>query len=115
METENNYTQLVVWRGTTLGGKNPQALVDMFMNDLDTRIKFCEEVTTLPDLEEGKKVEGTGGRIDLLFYVHSEDIPKFAVMRMKLGGCSWWEDVVRYNNESHLYEKEILSKYKVNW
>ena len=116
MKKKNNYTQLVVWRGTTLGGQDSQSLVDFFKDDLDTRIKFCESVTTLPDIDDsGNKVKGTGGSIDLLFYVHTDDISKFAIKRFQLGGCSWWEDVVKYNNQSHLYKDEILKKYDVTW
>jgi hypothetical protein len=30
-------------------------------------------------------------------------------------GIRWWEDVVSYNDNSHLYSKEILDKYSVKW
>ena len=115
MAQKNNFNQLVVWQGTDLGDTDPKELVDFFIDNLDTRIKWCEQVTTLPDVIDGQKVEGTGGRFDLLFYVHNEDISKFALKRFQLDGCRWWEDVVSYNNQAHLYSQEILDKYKVNW
>jgi len=116
MEKQNKYTQLVVWRGTTLGGETSQELVKFFKKDLNTRIKFCEEVNTNPDKDEnGNNISGTGGRTDLLFYVHNDDISSFAIKRLNLGGCSWWEDVVKYNDGAYLYSQKILDKYEVKW
>jgi hypothetical protein len=70
---------------------------------------------TNPDLDErSRPIAATGGRSDVFFYIHDEDITKFAVPRLGLG-IRWWEDVVHYNNNSHLYSKEILDKYSVKW
>ena len=112
---QKKYNQLVVWQGTTLGDQDPKDLVSWFKKELLTRIKWCEQVVTLPDVKNGKKVSGTGGRNDLLFYVHDDDISSFAIKRFQLGGCSWWEDVVSYNDNSYLYPEEVLKKYEVKW
>jgi hypothetical protein len=110
-----NFNQLCVWQGTFLGESSPQDLVDFFKEEMGTRIKFEQEVPTNPDLDEkGEIIEGTGGRNDLLFYVHDEDITKFAVPRLKMG-IRWWEDVISYNDNSHLYSKEVLEKYPITW
>ena len=59
-------------------------------------------------------VKGTGGRNDVLFYVASEDIAKFAIPKIQIG-ARWWEDVVKYNDDSYLYPQEILDKYRPQW
>ena len=110
-----NYTQLCVWPGTVLGDSTPQELESFFLEEMKTRIKFHAEVKTLPDIDEnGNAVTETGGRNDLFFYVHSEDIGNFAIPRLKMG-IRWWEDVVGYNDNSHLYPEEFLNTHPLNW
>jgi|AntAceMinimDraft_18_1070375.scaffolds.fasta_scaffold04634_8 hypothetical protein len=102
-----NYTQLCVWPGTGLGDGTPERF-ELFMEEsFGVKIKFMEEVTTLPG--QG----GEGGRKDLFFYVHNNDLGKFAVPRLG-AGIRWWEDVVA-NNSHTIYPKEIIDKYKVTW
>lgn len=109
------FNQLCVWPATTLGSNTPQDLVDFFQDEFNTRIQFEQEVITNPDLDEnGNEVEDTGGRCDLFFYVHDDDIASFALPRLQMG-IRWWEDVISYNDNSHLYSKEILDKYPVTW
>lgn len=109
------FNQLCVWQGTELGESTLQDLIDFFKDEMGTRIKFEQEVLTNPDLDdEGEIIRDTGGRNDLLFYVHDEDVAKFAIPRLQMG-IRWWEDVVSYNDNSHLYSKEILEKYPVTW
>jgi hypothetical protein len=71
---------------------------------------FCEEVITNGSEERNEE----GGRCDILFYIHDEDIRKFALPRLSLG-IRWWEDVVKYNDGAYLYSEEILKKYPVTW
>lgn len=109
------FNQLCVWPATTLGDSAPQELVDFFQEEFNTRIQFEQEVITNPDLDaNGDEIEDTGGRTDLFFYVHDDDIASFALPRLQMG-IRWWEDVVSYNDNSHLYSKEILDKYPVTW
>ena len=110
-----NYTQLCVWPGTELGDSSPQDLEDFFLQELGTRVKFHAEVKTLPDLDKnGNPDPETGGRADLFFHVHSEDVGKFAVPRLEMG-IRWWEDVVGYNDNHHLYTKEFLDSHPLTW
>jgi hypothetical protein len=110
-----NYKQLCVWPGTVLGESTPQDLESFFLEQMKTRIKFHTEVQTLPDLDEnGNPDTNTGGRNDLFFYVHSDDIAAFAVPRLQMG-IRWWEDVVGYNDNSHLYTKEFLNANPLTW
>jgi hypothetical protein len=49
---KENYTQLCVWQGVSLGDKTAKELEDFFMEKFGTRVKYKGEVTTLPDLYE---------------------------------------------------------------
>jgi len=110
-----NYTQLCCWSGTTIDGlTNEEFEKDMF-EMFGVRIKMAEATLTLPDKDDnGNDIPETGGRSDLLFYVHNDDINKFAISRLG-AGIRWWEDVIKYNDNSHLYTAEILEKYKPTW
>ena len=109
----NKYNQLCLWSGTDVGEDQVQSFEDHF-KELGFRVKYEIEVITKPDIKNGEVVDDTGGRNDLLFYIHEDDIDKFAVPRLNMG-IRWWEDVVSYNDNSHLYTKKILNKYKVKW
>jgi hypothetical protein len=110
-----NYTQLCVWPGTVLGDSKPEELESFFLDEMKTRIKFHAEVQTLPDLDKnGNPDPETGGRNDLFFYVHSDDVASFAVPRLQMG-IRWWEDVVGYNDNRHLYTEEFLNANPLTW
>lgn len=112
---ENKFNQLCVWMGTVLGDSPVEELVNFFQSELNTRIQFAEEVITNPSIDENNNlIPDTGGRHDLLFYVHDDDISSFAIKRLGMG-IRWWEDVVKYNDNSHLYTSEVLSKYPPKW
>jgi hypothetical protein len=110
-----NYTQLCVWPGTVLDDHTPEDLEGFFLKEMKTRIKYHTQVETLPDLDEnGKAIPDTGGRNDLFFYVHTDDIANFAIPRLQMG-IRWWEDVVGYNNNRHLYSEEFLTANELTW
>jgi hypothetical protein len=110
-EKTNGFDQLCCWQGTDLGDKSEETFVDWVAEEFGVRAKFAEVVYTLPD-EEDYGGE-TGGRSDMLFWVHSEDIPKFAVNRLAFG-IRWWEDVI-LNGGGWLYTDEIARKYPFGW
>jgi hypothetical protein len=111
-KTEKNidaekYTQLCVWPDTILGEGTPSEFEQFMLENFGTRVRFAEEVVTLPG--DG----GPGGRHDLFFYAHNDDLGKFAVPRLQVG-IRWWEDVV--GNRSHLiYPKDVIDKYPKTW
>lgn len=114
-ETMSEYTQLCVWPGTVLGDATPADLESFFLTEMNTRIRFHTEVQTQPDTDEsGNLVPNTGGRNDMFFYVHDEDIAEFSVPRLKMG-IRWWEDVVGYNDNGHLYPEEFLTRHPLTW
>ena len=114
-KTMENHNQLCVWPGTLLGDSTPADLELFFLTEMGVRVKFVDQVMTLPDLDqEGNPVPGTGGRSDLFFTIHDEDLSRFAIPRLSMG-IRWWEDVVGYNDNKHLYTKEFLKAHPLRW
>jgi len=110
-----NYKQLCVWPGTVLGDTTIAEFEAYMLETFNVRVKFHADVTTLPDIDEaGNHIPDTGGRNDLFFYIHNEDIAHFAVPRLGMG-IRWWEDVVGYNNNKHLYTEEFLNAHPLTW
>ena len=115
METENKYIQLCVWPGTILEEFEENDFERWILDEFDTRVKYHTQVKTKPDTDEnGNIIPDTGGRNDLFFYVHSDDVSKFAVPRLKIG-IRWWEDVIVYNDNSHLYSEEFIKEHPPLW
>jgi len=110
MELENKFNKLCVWQGTVLGDNSIKKFVQFFIDNFNARVKFCEEVKTNGSVERNEE----GGRNDILFYIHDDDMSHFALKRLAYG-IRWWEDVVSYNDNSYLYEQEILDKYALKW
>lgn len=81
------YNQLCVLQGT-LEPDSKKEFNKFFKENFGVRVKYAEQTHTLPD----PGVKGTGGRSDLLFFIHDDDIQKFAIPRFKMG-IRWWEDV----------------------
>lgn len=107
---DKGFTQVCVWPGTMVGTDNINAFIQFVADELGARVQYLEEVFTFPDKNMyGEPVSGTGGRCDLFFAVHSGDIPKFALARLKYG-MRWLEDVYG-NRQGHLYPKRIV-EYK---
>ena len=104
-----NFNQLCVWEGTVVGKDQVSDFEKWIQDEFGVRAKYREEVLTLPTPNE----KGTGGRNDLFFHVHDEDIQKFAVPRLMVG-IRWWEDVLG-NGNGVLYPQEILDKYPKTW
>lgn len=102
-----NFNQLCVMQGTTLGSFTIEGFEDFFKKQ-GFRIKFAEETQTTVRLENNEL------RKDLLFYIHDNDITKFATWRFRYG-IRWWEDVIHYNNNADEYTQTTLEKYPVTW
>ena len=110
-----NYTQLCVWPGTLLGDNTPDDFEQFIKNELGVKVKYYTEIITKPDLDkDGNYIPDTGGRNDLFFYVHDEDVAKFALPRLQMG-IRWWEDVIKYNDNSHLYDAEFIKSNPPTW
>lgn len=104
-----NFSQVCVWPATIIGKSNIKEFEKWLKQEFGVRAKYCEEVETLPTPGE----PDTGGRNDVFFRVHQDDIPKFAVARLQIG-IRWWEDVL-LNGNGVLYPQEILERYPRTW
>lgn len=101
------FTQVAVWSGVVVGPSNIEGLVEFFATEFNgTRVQYIREVETSPDLSaSGMPIMGTGGRNDVLFAVHEDDIGKFAVPRLAYG-MRWLDDVYG-NGQGHLYPADV--------
>ncbi|MEK6829757.1 MAG: hypothetical protein AABY15_06575 [Nanoarchaeota archaeon] len=100
---EKKFTQVCVWEGCLVGKEKIDEFKAHMKKEFGVRVKYIEEIKTQPDSN------GPGGRNDLLFYIHVDDIGKFAVKRL-LFGIRWFEDVVK--NSPRIYSNETIAKYK---
>ncbi len=91
----SNYKQVVVWRGLLLSESDTPSLdeINNFERYLDKEMNFKVKYITEYKTRADKGDENTGGRNDVLFYIHNDNIPKFAMWRLQTGGeVSWLED-----------------------
>ena len=100
---KGKFNQLCVLQGCLMPEGGAKELEKFFKDEMGVRVKFENQVKTLPD------ETGPGGRNDLFFYIHDDDIGKFAVPRLSMG-IRWYEDVLG-NGGGKLYPKEFLKKY----
>lgn len=115
---EKHFNQLCVWPATIVKEANqtPEDFKDIMKENFDVKVKYETELKTNPDYDEyNNPIEGTGGRNDLLFYVHDEDVDKFAIKRLQYG-IKWWEDHIDpQNGNRYLYDDEVFEKYPKRW
>ena len=104
--TYNKTDQIVVWEATIVGKDNVKKF-ETFLKEEGFRAKYATEFKTLPDKDDYSNK--TGGRNDLLFYIHSDDISKFAIWRLQRG-MRWWEDYLD-NGARKIVPQAILKKF----
>ena len=105
----SNFNQLCVLHGIT--DPLPE-LGRVISSEFGVRVKMEDSYYTLPDGETG-----AGGRRDVLFYIHDDDISKFAVARFGIG-VRWWEDVLknhRYHGTIGQLPSWVVDKYPETW
>jgi hypothetical protein len=110
---KEHFEQVCVWPGTILDKEKVSEFEAFMAEEFGARVQYLENIPTNPDLKDVRgvlcPVEGTGGRDDLFFAVHSDDIGKFAIPRLSVG-IRWIEDV--YGNcQGYLYPVRV-SNYK---
>jgi hypothetical protein len=116
LEMKIKFAQLCVWPGTIVG--NSPEKIEEFTKDMAVMFKgarflYVTEVFTKPDVVDGIHVRGTGGRNDLFFYIHDDDMSKFAVQRLQYG-IRWWEDIIG-NGELYLYPDDFIKRFPKRW
>lgn len=105
---KNGYNQVCVWPACSLITSTPESFERDMKQYLDIDVQFLEEIETGPDLERGLPVPNTGGRHDLFFAIHDNDISKFALERFQFD-IRWLEDVLaKCNYHSQIYPKRVF-------
>ena len=108
VQNQKPYSQVLVWSGTVIGDTPVKEFNKFFKDEFGVRVNFIEEIVTSPDLDEkGFPIEGTGGRHDVFFSIHEDDIPKFAVSRFKLHSHPRWIEDVYANGGGKLYPEDV--------
>jgi len=67
-----NYNQVCVWPGTIVGKDRINDFINFMEKTFEVRIQYLEEIKTFPDRGNPE----TGGRNDLFFAIHDDDIMK---------------------------------------
>lgn len=109
------FNQVCVWGSTIVGKKNVKAFEDFMKSEYGARVKYLEEIKTLPDMKAGIPQKGTGGRNDVFFVIHDEDIMKFAVKRFSMDPpVRWIEDVLgnEVSKQKQSIYPESVKKYR---
>ena len=102
---KEGFNQVCVWPGTVVGADRVAEFEGWMLTQFYANVQYLEEVKTAPDYDNGSPVKGTGGRTDLFFAIHDDDIGKFAIPRMQYG-VRWIEDVYG-NGGGDLYPERI--------
>ena len=89
-----DYSQLVLWLGVYVGEENIEEFEKLFKEKYDFRVKYHSEFELMNEYDTSCT----------LFYIHSEDIPKFSIFRVGSGDMKWFEDYVE-NNPSEISEE----------
>lgn len=101
VELPTDYTQVCVWPGTTVRADEIPRFEEFMKTQLGARVKYLEVIKTKAD------ETGPGGRCDLFFAVHTDDIGAFALPRIELG-IRWIEDCIsKVNGGNRLYPQRV--------
>lgn len=105
VELKEGFRQVCVWPATLVGADRVQEFEKFVLDEMGAKVQYLEEIQTAPDMRNGFPVEGTGGRNDVFFAVHNDDVMKFAVPRFAYG-MRWLEDVYG-NGHGDLYPERV--------
>jgi len=106
IELKQDHDQVCVWLATVIqNAKDPMSVEDFedyMLVELDYRVQYMFEYKTLPDNS------GEGGRNDVVFALHNDDVNRMMGDRLiRFGGDIKW-----YNDYKNNYGKQIPSKYR---
>lgn len=113
---KEHYDQVCVWPGTLVTDPSSDVplteqikVFEECMAKDGMRVQYLEEIKTRPDQYPDKnEVPGTGGRNDLFFAMHKDDVGPNAVKRLAMG-IRWIEDVLApINYHSPIYPQRVF-------
>lgn len=97
---KNKYIQPVVWIGTVLGDSTPEEFNEYF-KEIGFRVKYDKEFKMVGGYYKGLTCT--------IFQLHINDIPKFAMFRLKTDDMKWMEDFIDHHGLG--IPMEILNEY----
>lgn len=112
---KEGFTQVCVWPATVVcnceDGFKPEKAQEFekyMLEELNCRVQYLEEIETTPDTDKnGEPVPDTGGRNDVFFAMHKDDVEKAAVRRLAYG-IRWLEDVLApVNYPTQIYPNRV--------
>jgi len=102
-----DFSQVCVWPATIVGEDKISEFEEFMKSEFNARVKYLEEIKTLPG--DG----GEGGRNDVFFSVHKDDIGHFSIPRLQYG-IRWIEDVLAPGNYNDPIYPERVKEY-ISW
>lgn len=94
--------------GCIMGDARIEDFENLFSERVGVRVQFLIEIETYPDQKNGIDIPDTGGRHDVFFAVHDDDVGKFA-LPSKMMGIRWVEDVLAdCNYHSPIYPDYVF-------
>jgi len=98
VKLKKDFHQVCIWPGTIIEKDQIEDLEKEMKKVCGTRIQYLETIFTKPNTDrDGFEEKDTGGRSDVLFAVHKNDVAIFALPRLKMG-IRWIEDVLAKGN-----------------
>ena len=93
MKTKKGYNQICAWLGVVVKNADKpmtQKEFEKFMLGKGYKVNYIDEYKTLPDHT------GEGGRNDVIFSLHKDDVNKMVMDRLHKfnGDIKWYEDYV---------------------
>lgn len=114
IELEKDFNQVCIWPGTMVINKGPEEddlvpgseeaqkeieeFTKFMKKEMRVRVQYLHEIKTGPDQKRGGPVPETGGRNDLFFAIHDDDVSLFSIQRLPYG-IRWIEDALDNNPE----------------
>jgi len=110
---KDNFTQVCVNHGIYLPDDwTEKDFEDYFYELFEVKIQFLEEIKTFPDTDDrGDPIEGTGGRSDIFFAVHDDNLAQITGLRFRTKH-RWIEDVLAKDNYTSPIYPERVSRYR---
>jgi len=111
VQRKPGFKQVCVWPACVVGVDKAAEFETFMQENFKVRVQYLEEIKTFPDTKMGVTVPETGGRNDLFFAVHNDDVEKFAIPRLQ-AGIRWIEDVLASCNYHCMIYDERVHDYK---
>lgn len=109
VQRPEEFKQVCVWPATIVGEEQKEEFIEWMKSEFGVRILYLEEIETLPD--EGDITGESGGRNDVIFAIHNDDVMKFAFPRLRLG-IRWIEDsFANMERKGNVYYPKYLRGY----